>query len=521
MAWEILDNEKLGKAKKSWEWIYSEEAWNVLKAKTPEEEYIANREAEIKEVKNKIKENEKAKKEAEKQLPTYEKEKEKKKKIVEEFSIKKLSEFLSDEELEIIKKWREYSELEHSIKTDDKYSELIEKIFVWIKDLTDEERLIVAKYLWSKQIIYVDMHQYQCKRGFDCTVGFYYTDFSDEMYKAREVQKNLSRLWLNHFVDFVWDSCYRLEDDLYERTEEIIKEKLLSDSEKEIKLEFDKLEKEWEKLWKKLESIEERKRAVEKYGLPEKEAVSLYQWSKDLYGVHDEFYDKENHTLVVLHEYSDYNWDGGCEYWTVISIKRGKNATKKSFKYRDRYDYRNDNPRHEYKKIKSVKVDWDKVEVVVSKGKSTDAYTFDIAYKEAKKSLSSVEKKEIEESIREVEKRLIIENTKDKKYPASYNFTLRKVPKAFNYHDGHTFDSELSYEKAKVVYENIIPEKWEAHVTILTQKDASWDMWRQFALIKYIVTPEWAEKVDDYYYWELNQIQWNVDKEKMEEFVKW
>jgi hypothetical protein len=82
-------------------------------------------------------------------------------------------------------------------------------------------------------------------------------------------------------------------------------------------------------------------------------------------------------------------------------------------------------------------------------------------------------------------------------------------------------ESELSYDKAKVVYENIIPEKWEVHVTILMQKDASWDMWRQFWLIKYIVTPEWAEKIDEYFYWELNQIEWNVDNEKMKEFKDW
>lgn len=527
MVKEVLDKENLKKAKKSWESIYSEEAWNVLKAETPEEEYIANREAEIKEIKDKIKENKKAVKEVEKKLPGQKEKAEREKKMVEEFSVKRLSEFLSDEELETIKKWREYSELDEIIGEwiVDPLENLIKKIFEWIKDLTDEEKLIIAKYLWNKQIIYVDMHQYECQRGFDCTVGFYYTDFSDEMDKAREVQKNLGKLWLNNYVNFVWDSCYSLNDELYEKTRQIMKEESLSDIEKENKLEFDRLNKEWENLGKKLESIEERKHAVEKYGLPEKEAISLYQRSEDLEWVHDEAYDKENRTLVVLHEYSDYNGNGGTEYWTVISIKRGKNTTKKSFKYRDRYDYRNDNPRHEYKKIKSVKVDWDKVEVTVSRGKSTDTYTFDIAYKEDKKSLSSVEKKEFEESIRKVKERLIVENTRDQKYLASHNFSLRKIPWAFSRVKegwmGYDLDSELPYDKAKVVYENIIPEKWEAHITILTQKDASWDMWRQFTLIRYIVTPEWATEVDDYNYWELNRIEWNVDKEIMKEFKDW
>ena len=74
-----------------------------------------------------------------------------------------------------------------------------------------------------------------------------------------------------------------------------------------------------------------------------------------------------------------------------------------------------------------------------------------------------------------------------------------------------------SNPEIKIVYEKLIPEKWEAHITILMQKDASWDMWRQFWLIKYIVTPEWAKMVDEFYYWE----DQDIDKEKLEKITKW
>ncbi len=513
MVKEVLDNEKLKKAKKSWEWIYSEEAWNVLKAKTPEEEYITNCEAEIKEVKNKIEENRKVIKEVEKKLPGREEEKEMDKRIIEEFSIKKLSEFLSEDELGIIKKWKGKSELIQAVteKIIGKKDDLLSKIFEWFKNFSGEEKLVVANYLHDKNIMLL---------GMGGTFWFYYTDFPDEMVFADEIRLNLRKLWLNDFVDYIWDSCYKIDYNAFNEAKEKIRKENLPEFDKKVQFELDKLKEEWKKMEKKLESIEERKNAVEKFGLPEKEAVSLYQWSENLEWVHDEFYDKENHLLVVLHEYSDYNGSGGTEYWTVINIKRGKNTTKKTFKYRDRYDYRNDNPSHEYKKIKSVKVDGDKVEVTVSKGKSTDTYTFDIAYKEDKKSLNSAENENFEESIRKVEERLIVENTKDQKYLASHNLALRKVSGAFG-NDWMNLESELSYDKAKVVYENIIPEKWEVHVTILMQKDASWDMWRQFWLIKYIVTPEWAEKIDEYFYWELNQIEWNVDNEKMKEFKDW
>jgi hypothetical protein len=48
------------------------------------------------------------------------------------------------------------------------------------------------------------------------------------------------------------------------------------------KLEFEKLNKEKQKLKKILEDLQERKCAVKKYGFPEKEAISLYQWCEDL-----------------------------------------------------------------------------------------------------------------------------------------------------------------------------------------------------------------------------------------------
>jgi hypothetical protein len=75
-----------------------------LEAKTPEEEYIANCETEIKEIKEKMKENEKALKETEKQLPSHDEKKEIETKVVEEFSIKKLSEILSEGELNHVRK---------------------------------------------------------------------------------------------------------------------------------------------------------------------------------------------------------------------------------------------------------------------------------------------------------------------------------------------------------------------------------------------------------------------------------
>lgn len=507
---------ELNAGKKALKWKSSEKVGNVLEAKTPEEEYIANCETEIKEIKEKMKENEKALKETEKQLPSHDEKKEIEKKVVEEFSIKKLSEILSEDELNLVRKWREYNELIQAIKGSDKYSSLIEKIYGWIKNFSDEEKLIIAEYLLSKQIVLLNMSQYEVKMGFSCRAGFYYEDFPDEMYKAREVKRNIVKLWLDKYVKYVWESCYRIDDDFYASAREKVKKENASDMENWNQEKFNKLTKEWEELEKKLEKIEERKLAVEKYGLPEKDAISLYQWREKLEWIHDEAYDKENNVCVVLHEYSDYSGSGGSEYGTVISIKRGKNTTKKSFKYRDRYDYRNDIPGHEYRKIDSVKVDWDKVEVTVLSGRSTDTYEFNIAYKEPKK---SIVRKEFEESIKKIEKQLIDENTKKENYLASYNLSMRKVPWAFDY-KSMDLESEIPYEEAKIIYEDIDSESGEVHVIIKKHMDASGDMWRQFWLVKYVVTPKWAEMVNEYSYWEWALDDENV-KKKIAEFSKW
>jgi hypothetical protein len=50
--------------------------------------------------------------------------------------------------------------------------------------------------------------------------------------------------------------------------------------------------------------------------------------------------------------------------------------------------------------------------------------------------------------------------------------------------------------------------------------DASGDMWRQFWLVKYVVTPKWAEIVNEYSYWEWALDDKNVQK-KIAEFSKW
>ena len=496
MVKEIIDKENSKRNSKNITWTVSSKLKNTLKANSPEEEYLANCKLEIEETEKRLKEKRDEFEEAREALPDY------KEKSLENFSVRKLSEILTADELNIITKVKETTD--NADKQD-----LSKKIFEWIKALPDEERIIIASYLQKKDFLLLGL-------GGNDSLGFYYTDFPDEMDEVDEIKSNLNKLWINKFIKYVWESCYRIDDEIYRNAKEKIAKENASTLEKESQTAFDNLREEKKTLETVLENLNKKKAAVEKYGLPENDAISLNQWSEDLnYWFHDEVYDKENHVCVILNEYSEYSGNWGSEYWTIINVKRGANKTEQRFKYRDANNSEKDNENYEYERIENVEVDWNEVKVTVSNGKSSDTYTFKIAYKAVKNSLNATEKKNIVEAIKNVEKDLIDKNTKKEVYPASYNLSMRKIAWALDE------EHELNYEDAKIIYEDIDAETWIAHIILLKHADATWDMGRQYWLIKYVVTPEWAANVWEFFYWEAQLRDGDIDKKKLEEYKHW
>lgn len=507
MSKEIIEKNGTANEKHESSWNVPWKITTTLNAKTAEEEYLATRKLEIEETQKKIAENSNLLKEVKNSLSDENE-------VLSEFSVKILSGILSEDEMKIVEEWRNRSELIDAVKHSDSLEELVKKIIEWIKEFSDEEKIVISQYLQRKNIIYLGMS------GND-SLGFYYTDFPDEMDYADEVERNLERLGIDKFVKYVWDSCYRVDDNVKSNAKAKILRENSSEWEKQKHTKIDEIKNEWKKLQEQLEDLEERKNAVEEFGLPEKEALSLYRWSEDLDWVQrDMVNDKENHVCVILNDYTEYPGSWGSEYGTTINIKRGKNTASKKFKYRDSQSSRYDRDEYDYREIKDVKVDWDKVEVTVASHKSTDTYEFNIAYKEASKSKEKINKKEFKKEIEEVEKKLISDNTLKLKYPASYNLSLRKVPWAFG-NEWMSLESELPFEEAKIVYEDLKPEEWVAHITLLKHCDATWDMWRQYWLIKYVVTPQWAENVWEFFYWEQQLKDGDYDKKTYDEFKHW
>ena len=101
MVKEIIDKENSKRNSKNITWTVSSKLKNTLKANSPEEEYLANCKLEIEETEKRLKEKRDEFEEAREALPDY------KEKSLENFSVRKLSEILTADELNIITKVKE------------------------------------------------------------------------------------------------------------------------------------------------------------------------------------------------------------------------------------------------------------------------------------------------------------------------------------------------------------------------------------------------------------------------------
>ena len=200
MSKEIIEKNGTANEKHNSSWNVPWKITTTLNAKTAEEEYLATRKLEIEETQKKIAENSNLLKEVKNSLSDENE-------VLSEFSVKTLSSILSEDEMKIVEEWRNRSELIDAVKHNDSLEELVKKIIEWIKEFSDEEKIVISQYLQRKNIIYLGMS------GND-SLGFYYTDFPDEMDYADEVERNLERLGIDKFVKYVWDSCYRVDDNV-------------------------------------------------------------------------------------------------------------------------------------------------------------------------------------------------------------------------------------------------------------------------------------------------------------------
>ena len=481
MVKEVLDGGKGNKGRKTLRWVSPEKVWNALKAKTPEEEYIANCEAEIKGIEEKIKNLKKEKGEKEKTFPKM------KDSFVENLCLDELSKFLTDEELKLVKKWveRKRDLYERYEKTWSYKDELSKKLMKRLKTLDEDRKLVFAKYFSSKNILL-----FASNYG-----GFYY--YSDDIYSNyREIQNNLAELWLNKYVRFIWDLCYNIDDLIVEKAMERVFEKTLPEDSKSKKNDIKKIDEEIIQLEDEKSDISKKVEAVERYWMPVEKALSILEWRESIAWTKDdigdyrkqpiisESIDKENDVYVFLSDYSYYPWWWSwMEYWVVINVKRWDKTDSKKIVYRDAYSSSRDDWSLCYKRIDSVDIQPDKVVVHVSSNERKWEYTFDIKENEGV-SLSEKEKKDFEKKYKNDVALLLSNLTRwNGKMPSNYDIIA-----------GEQMAIPLwdrPYDKAEKVEEYCRFSEWIARVVIRAQIDANADWWKQFWRYKFEINPTW------------------------------
>lgn len=391
------------------------------------------------------------------------------------------------------KKWVDYlyNHFKGAAKT--AFIELSEKLISWLNTLPEDDKLICSYYL-AKQGVIICWRD-SMETWFD--YWFYYTDMESD--RCDYTEMTLKKLWFDKYVKYVWDSCYRI------REEEVLQpiiDKKQKDVVWSIKKEMSDLDQEYTKLdvhKKELElkkqEFETRREAIKKYWEPVEKALDILSWEKSIERKKAIKKDKQHDTYAILSEYSRDSWSGGMEYWVVVSVKRGSNTKAISIKYRDPYDYRNDDWSKCYSKINDIKVEWDKVFVTVSSSKRAETYKFDLPeWLDDIKLLDTEAQKVFQARIDQEIQRLVQENTKDLTYPNTYDFWLRLASWWLL-----SQSCDVKYDKASVINKKIDLLKWEAYIEIKAQTDACGSEGKEYAIIKYLISPTQTKEVNREY----------------------
>lgn len=222
------------------------------------------------------------------------------------------------------------------------------------------------------------------------------------------------------------------------------------------------------------------------------ESSSLSEWSRrDVEYVYGEW--KDDIIWAVLVDYSYYP-GGWCwmEYWVKLFVKRWKETDMERIVYRDAYSSSRDDRSKAFKRIDKVEVKDDKVVVTVSSSSRTSNYTFYLKKPENvvdEQLLTADQQQNFKEHIVQEKERLLKQETRELgMMPSTYDLLYMQMP------NPQLFDKK--YDKAEIMDEAVDLWKWECFIVIKTQIDAHADSGKQYAWLKYKITPTSTELVD-------------------------
>ena len=412
--------------------------------------------------------------------------------------LERLSKILTDDELEFVRKWRTKQDLRSIYELTWSFrDEIAKKVLARLKDLSDDEKLVFGDYLCKQRIIF------WC---FDFGIWYYYTDGLYE--DLNEVYSVLGMLWLEKYVSYEWDLCYHIEWDILKSAAERVFDKTLWDGVLSVKDEVKKIDEEIEKLSIETEDVFRKIEAVSCYWLPVEHSLSVLdrKESVDWRIVSTKTIDDKK-VYVILTDYSYYPW-WWCwmEYWVKLYVKRWSQKDMDKIVYRHPRSSYYDDWSKAYTMIDKVEVLDDKVLVTVSKWPNTraDTYTFQLEKQDwelDEKLLSAEEQQKFKERVEEEKKRLLKLETRENGRMRSYHdLVYMEMP--------HPRDYEMMYDRAEIVDEHMSLWNGVYVMVIKTQIDSRAGEGKQFAWLKYKITPEQTVLVERKTLWQSELMAW-------------
>ena len=318
----------------------------------------------------------------------------------------------------------------------------------------------------------------------------------------------LDMLWLRKYVSYEWDLCYHIEWRILESAVGRVFDKTLWEDVLYVKDDIKKIDEEIEKLSIEAEDVFRKIEAVSCYWLPVEHSLSVLDRKQSVdWRIVSTKTIGDKKVYVVLSDYSYYPW-WGCwmEYWVKLYVKRWSQTDMDRIVYRDAYSSRYDDWSKAYTVIDKVEVLDDKVLVTVSKWPDTraDTYSFQLKkqdWEEDEKLLSTEEQLKFKERVEEEKKRLLkLETREHGRMPSYHDLVYMQMPSPQDY--------EMMYDKAEIVEEHMSLWKGVYVMVIKTQIDSCAGDWKQFAWLKYQITPEETVLLESESLWQSELMRW-------------
>lgn len=356
----------------------------------------------------------------------------------------------------------------------------IDEILKFLSKLPDDEKLVLGKYLYCKQIL----------SGCQGIFGYKNPTSCGGCHRGR---RNVELAKVEKFVKFYGDRVYGIPKEIFEEalarlksSDDLIKQKTLTDEITSLKDEVITQE----GIASAINSLKDKGQ------LAYEQMEDFILFLANIKRVSFVDCDLDSRVGLVINEETYYR--AGCEYGVTFTVYRDGKSKSEYFKWRDGYSERQDDPGANYRKASITSVTDQQVKIELeSKSRKTNR-TFDLPKIEKKvivnlPLLTSAQQKSFSKRYREEKKKLLDQHWRKTANYADY-IDFRKMSGQLPMGCGPS-GRQIPYTKSEVVEELVRTDIGQAVLIIKAQIDAAVGRGKQHEWVVYLVTSDKTEQL--------------------------